>query len=38
MQIEKEKLIWIYKKLFTIRHFEERIKKIAKDKTTKRKH
>ena len=33
MKIEKEKINWIYKKLFTIRHFEERIKKIAKEKT-----
>ena len=31
--IEKEKINWIYKKIFTIRFFEERIKKIAKDKT-----
>ncbi len=30
MNIEKNKLNWIYKKLFTIRFFEERIKKIAK--------
>ena len=33
MKIEKEKINWIYKKLFTIRYFEERIKKIAKEKT-----
>ena len=31
--IEKEKIKWIYKKIFTIRFFEERIKKIAKEKT-----
>ena len=31
--IEKEKIYWIYKKIFTIRFFEERIKKIAKEKT-----
>ena len=31
--IEKEKVYWIYKKIFTIRFFEERIKKIAKEKT-----
>ena len=31
--IEKEKINWIYKKIFTIRFFEERIKKIAKEKT-----
>ena len=31
--IEIEKINWIYKKLFTIRFFEERIKKIAKEKT-----
>ena len=31
--IEKKKINWIYKKIFTIRFFEERIKKIAKDKT-----
>ena len=31
--IEKEKINWIYKKIFTIRYFEERIKKIAKEKT-----
>ena len=31
--IEKEKINWIYKKIFTIRIFEERIKKIAKEKT-----
>mgnify|MGYP005708617377 FL=1 len=31
--IEKEKINWIYKKFFTIRFFEERIKKIAKEKT-----
>ena len=30
---EKEKINWIYKKIFTIRFFEERIKKIAKEKT-----
>ncbi len=30
--IEKEKINWIYKKIFTIRFFEERIKKIAKEK------
>ena len=30
--IEKEKIKWIYKKIFTIRFFEERIKKIAKEK------
>ena len=33
MKIEKEKINWIYKKFFTIRYFEERIKKIAKEKT-----
>ena len=33
MYIETKKLDWIYKKLFTIRFFEERIKKIAKEKT-----
>ena len=33
MENEKEKINWIYKKLFTIRYFEERIKKIAKEKT-----
>jgi len=33
MKIEKDKINWIYKKLFTIRHFEERIKKIAKEKS-----
>ena len=33
MKIEKEKINWIYKKLFTIRYFEERIKKIAKEKS-----
>ena len=31
--IEKEKINWIYKKIFTIRFFKERIKKIAKEKT-----
>ena len=31
--IDKKKLNWIYKKLFTIRFFEERIKQIAKDKS-----
>ncbi len=31
--IEKEKINWIYKKIFIIRFFEERIKKIAKEKT-----
>ena len=31
--IEKEKINWIYKKIFTIRFFEDRIKKIAKEKT-----
>ena len=31
--IDNKKLNWIYKKLFTIRYFEERIKKIAKEKT-----
>ena len=31
--IVKEKINWIYKKIFTIRFFEERIKKIAKEKT-----
>ena len=31
--IEKEKINWIYKKIFTIRFCEERIKKIAKEKT-----
>ena len=31
--IEKEKINWIYKKIFTIRFFEERIKQIAKEKT-----
>ena len=31
--IEKEKINWNYKKIFTIRFFEERIKKIAKEKT-----
>tara|TARA_B100000579_G_scaffold428785_1_gene439523 strand:- start:132 stop:1103 length:972 start_codon:yes stop_codon:yes gene_type:complete len=31
--MDKKKLNWIYKKLFTIRFFEERIKKIAKEKT-----
>ena len=31
--IEKEQINWIYKKIFTIRFFEERIKKIAKEKT-----
>ena len=31
--IERKKINWIYKKIFTIRFFEERIKKIAKDKT-----
>lgn len=31
--IEKEKINWIYKKIFTIRFFEERIKKIAREKT-----
>ena len=31
--IEKEKINWVYKKIFTIRFFEERIKKIAKEKT-----
>ena len=31
--IEREKINWIYKKIFTIRFFEERIKKIAKEKT-----
>ena len=31
--IEKEKINWIYKKIFTIRFFEERIKKIAKEKS-----
>ena len=31
--IEKEKINWIYKKIFTIRFFEELIKKIAKEKT-----
>ena len=30
--IEKKKINWIYKKIFTIRFFEERIKKIAKEK------
>ena len=33
MNIDKNKLNWIYKKLFTIRFFEERIKKIAKEKS-----
>ena len=33
MKIEKEKINWIYKKLFTIRHSAERIKKIAKEKS-----
>ena len=33
MHIEHNKLNWIYKKLFTIRYFEERIKKIAKEKS-----
>ena len=32
MNIDQNKLNWIYKKLFTIRFFEERIKKIAKEK------
>ena len=31
--MDKKKLHWIYKKLFTIRYFEERIKKIATEKT-----
>ena len=31
--IEIKKINWIYKKIFTIRFFEERIKKIAKEKT-----
>ena len=31
--IEKEKIIWIYNKLFSIRYFEEKIKQIAKDKS-----
>ena len=31
--IEKKKINWIYKKIFTIRFFEERIKKIAREKT-----
>jgi len=31
--IEKEKINWIYKKIFTIRFFEERIKQIANEKT-----
>ena len=31
--IDNKKLNWIYKKLFTIRFFEERIKQIAKDKS-----
>ena len=33
MDINADKLHWIYKKLFTIRSFEERIKKIAKEKS-----
>ena len=33
MNINTDKLHWIYKKLFTIRFFEERIKKIAKEKS-----
>ena len=33
MDIDAEKLHWIYKKLFTIRSFEERIKKIALEKS-----
>ena len=33
MDIDADKLHWIYKKLFTIRSFEERIKKIAKEKS-----
>ena len=33
MNIDKHKLDWIYKKLFTIRSFEERIKKIAIEKS-----
>ena len=32
MNIDQNKLDWIYKKLFTIRSFEERIKLIAKAK------
>ena len=32
MNIDQNKLKWIYKKLFTIRFFEEKIKKIAKEK------
>ena len=31
--LDKNKLDWIYNKLFTIRFFEERIKKIAKEKS-----
>ena len=31
--LDNKKLNWIYKKLFTIRFFEERIKQIAKDKS-----
>ena len=31
--IDKEKAIWIYNKLFSIRYFEEKIKKIAKNKS-----
>jgi len=31
--IDKEKAIWIYNKLFSIRYFEEKIKQIAKDKS-----
>ena len=31
--IDKKKINWIYKKIFMIRFFEERIKKIAKEKT-----
>jgi len=31
--LDKDKLDWIYNKLFTIRFFEERIKKIAKEKS-----
>ena len=33
MDINADKLHWIYKKLFTIRSFEERIKKIALEKS-----
>ena len=33
ININTDKVQWIYKKLFTIRSFEERIKKIAKEKS-----